>query len=592
MSYEYSSESRRFDVPNPFQVENLFRFTAGGILLLGGFLLLLVSRGKLVAHTSLLSVAPVAIGIYLIVHGVAYIAIAMTHLRFFFGRGEPSGLAPEVNGETGGASRDSEGIKETMRQNTLIFKEPTGALNGLLYSTLPQLIFAPPSIQSHAQRQFQTVVAMAVTLVSLLVAWIGFPSGPQSAWLGLFYFLFSAFLLIRPMRYGVAPQASLQIRGLLVLILVAIFGPVLIPLIASHLPDISPLSLNGQAFFLLLAALSAVVLFFVALIKQLIAPPSTSMGCDTHTVSFNAHPKQLLDELDREMQNNWTEKIPNRRYAKVLPVLAGSNGEFFGESLEETQPMPSKNLRRFDLASCFAQPRYKCLGWLNILGLALMLIAVIALVTFGVGFDPNRIELGIFTFATFGFALLIVAHFCFKAGHQLWERFEFLSELVWVEMKGNYQAAKVDFGSQLTDHVQTQKHTTNIETMTLRVWVVEIDTVCFGKNGVRTIVGMRGLPDKSRYLASHLAQFAGKQSVIVAPTTQEDMHKIAALGVLNKLGSAQTIAPSIKEHIQASELAQSDAALKHGRRCAQCTTDNDHDALFCTVCGSAFINLI
>ena len=43
MSYEYSSESRSLDFPNPFKVENLFRFVGGLILLAGGFALLLVS---------------------------------------------------------------------------------------------------------------------------------------------------------------------------------------------------------------------------------------------------------------------------------------------------------------------------------------------------------------------------------------------------------------------------------------------------------------------------------------------------------------------------------------------------------------------
>lgn len=585
MSYEYSSESGRLDVPNPFRVENLFHFIASAILLVGGLALLLVSRSNLSVQLSLLSVAPLVVGVYLVLHGIGYAARAMTQLRFFFGRGEPRGLAQEIAGDAGNGNPQSAAIKEAMRQNALAYKEPVGALNGLLYSVLPHLIFAPHPIQMIAQRQFQTAVAMGVTLLSFLIAWVGFSNGPQSAWLGLFYFAFSAFLLLRPLEYGDVSQTSLGVHGLVVLILAAIFGPVLIPIVAAKLPDISWLSLNGQTLLLLLAALGAVLLFFIALTKQLIAPPRTTMGCETLALSFNAHPKQLLDELDRELQANWVEKIPNRRYEKKLPGLTASSGEFISEILEETQPMPAESLRRFDFANCFTQPRYQWLAWFNIFGLVLMLIAVVALVLFGAWIKPAADDPKIMAFATFGTAMLLVAHFCFKAGHRLWERFDFLSELVWVEMKGNYQSAKMDFGNQLTDHIKTQKQIINIETMTLRVWVAQIETVSFGKGAPRWLVGMAGLPDKARQLSDHLNQFAGNQSMIVAPTAQADIQKIGTLGALNKFGGNATT--TLPKEMQALLVQQAGTVATASQQCGQCGTSNDAYSLFCTNCGAA-----
>lgn len=338
MSYEYSSESGRLDFPNPFRAENVFRFIGGAILLMGGIVLLLTSRGNLAASLSLWSAAPLLIGVLLLVHGIGYVARAMAQLRFFFGRGEPRSLAPDLATDEGGVNERSSALKETLRQNALVFQEPVGALNGLLYTLLPRLIYAPTPIQAIAQRQFQTALAMAVTLLSLLVAWVGFGGSRQASWLGLFYFCFAGFLLIRPLELGAQARANLDVRGLVVLILVALFGPVLIPFVAGGLPDISWLSLNGQTFLLLLAALAAVGLFFLALTKQLSAPPTTTMGCETSTLSFNAHPKQLMDELERELQRNWVEKVPNRRYLKVLPVLHGASGVFSGDVMEETQP--------------------------------------------------------------------------------------------------------------------------------------------------------------------------------------------------------------------------------------------------------------
>lgn len=589
MSYEYSSESRSLDFPNPFKVENLFRLTGGAMLLAGGLLLLLTSRGNLASSLSLWSAAPLLIGVLLLLHGIGYVARAMAQLRFFFGRGEPLSLAPDLTQEEGGVNAQSAGLKETMRQNALTFQEPVGALNGLLYTALPQLIYAPLPIQAIAQRQFQTALAMGVTLLSLLVAWVGFGASPHSGWLGLFYFCFAAFLLVRPLELGAQARANLGVRGLVVLILVAIFGPVLIPFVAGALPDISWLSLNGQTFFLLLAALVAVGLFFVALTKQLVAPPSTTMGCETSTLSFNAHPKQLMDEFDRELQRSWVEKVPNRRYLKVLPVLHGASGVFSGDVMEETQPFSPSTQPRLDLGTCLREPRYQYLAFLNVLGLGLMAIAVVALVVFGNSVNPHTIERSVFTYATFGAAMLLVAHFCFKAGHLLWARFDFLSELVWVEMRGNYNSAKFDYGNQFTDHIKTEKDIVNIETMTLRVWVAQIETVSFGKGSRRFLVGMRGLPDKAGYLCAHLTQFVGNQSMIIAPSSSADMQKIAALKAINQFSNTPGApAPALGANA-ATMLAMMGApgALPAPRVCAACGTANEADASFCTHCGAA-----
>lgn len=77
-------------------------------------------------------------------------------------------------------------------------------------------------------------------------------------------------------------------------------------------------------------------------------------------------------------------------------------------------------------------------------------------------------------YLTLGLAGLTLGGFCLRVGHPLWGRFDFKSQLIWVTMEGNYQAAKIAFGNQFTDRIKTQKQVINIETMTLRVWVAEL----------------------------------------------------------------------------------------------------------------------
>lgn len=49
-----------------------------------------------------------------------------------------------------------------MRQRALEFREPSGPLNGLLYSWIHDLIYSPAPIQYLAQRQFQNGLTMTV----------------------------------------------------------------------------------------------------------------------------------------------------------------------------------------------------------------------------------------------------------------------------------------------------------------------------------------------------------------------------------------------------------------------------------------------
>lgn len=515
MAYEYSGQGSRFDFSNPFYAENWFLAAVCAISLL-------LSRGSIAAHQGLASWLPLLLGLGLLVLGLRFGQRMLAQLRFFFGRGEPAGLAPELAPDRTGRSEQSEHLKKELRQNALEFAEPTGPLNGLLYSTLRDVIYAPAQVQHTAQRQFQTAIAIGVTLLSFLVAWIGFSDAQQAAWMGLFYFLFSVFLLVRPLDFQ--SHAKVGMGSLIVLIPVAIFAPVLLPLVAAHLPDITWLSLAGQTLFLLLASLVAVGLYFLALVAQMNPPPATDMARETATLSINCHPKQLLDEVDRNLQDAWTERIPNRRYARILPIINATAGPFSAELIEETQPMPASR-ERIGLGAALTLPRFRWIALLEALGVAMVLLGVAWLAVFGARFDPATHDPHLFSLLTLGLAMLTLSHYCLKVGHALWARIDFVSRVVWIETEGNYQTAEVNLGNDFTSQMKTAKRITNIETMTLRVWAAELDSVIFGKhssNGrpsVRQVYGLRGAQDYARPMLQHLVEFAQQQSVIVAPTT-------------------------------------------------------------------------
>jgi hypothetical protein len=581
MSYEFNSESKKLDVPNPYRVENYFRFIAAGLLFVGSGTLLFLGREGIAEHVTVGTILPILLGIVLMVIGINYAARAASQLRFYFGRGKPQGLAPELSVDQVGDSDRAKGLKETMRQNAITFEEPVGALNGILYSWIPDLIFAPKPIQIVAQRQFQTALTMLITLISFLVTWIGFPSGTSTAWLGMFFFLFTATLLIKPLEAGVGTKVNLGMKGLIGLVLVAVLGPVLVPMVAGKLPDISWLSTNLQTLLMLITSMGAVFIFFVALTKQSFAPPNTTMACEQAALSMNSAPKQLVDEIDRLQQTRWVEQIPNRRYTKIDPDTSGNSGAFAGEFLEESQPMPREDLRRLDFSTSFSEARYKWLSYLNVLGIVMILLATGFLVTFGALLKPHGLELTLIHYVTIGLSFLLVGGFCIKSGHFLWGRFDFVSEVVWIELKGNYQSAKLDYGNSLTDKVRTQKQLINIESMTLRVWVAQLDTVTFGKESQRLVIGIRGLPDTANYIKEHIVKFANDQSIMVAPSAEVDIQKVATLGAINKLGGGAGGEHSVLRAIAAATADSSDTFV-----CPSCKAATDKDSLFCNRCGT------
>jgi len=538
MAYDYNSQDDRFDVPNPYRVENFFSFCAAITLIAGGLILLLLARDSL-SSGSIVAMSPLMIGVAMLIHGLVMGAKAMSRLRFFFGRGEPANMAHNLTTDQVGTTEDANSLKDLLRHSSLVFREPTGPLNGVLYSFFPNLIFSPQYVQTVAQRQFQNGLAFLITLASLMVSLVG-TNEETVGWLGLFYFGMALFILLKPIEKGAAGESGLGFKGLVGLILLAILGPVIIPMIANGAIAPHWFPGMGQAVIVMVTSLIAIVLFFRAVLRQsLKAPPQANMAVVQDALTMNSHPKQILDELERRMQDQWVASLPNRRYARLIPEVLPNvqSGSFEGELLEETQPIPNSEIKSMTWRSCFSEPRFQWLGWLNSYGVVMMLIAVVSMVVFAEKFFTEQgVNTQIFGFATLGISMWTLGNFCFRAGNVLWGRFDFLSKLIWVEMKGNYQSAQMDYGNQFTDKIKTQKQVINIESMTLRVWIAEVETVTFGKGAERTILGMRGLKDEAEGLHAHLKDFAQQQSMIVAPTSTVDLQRANSLGVMNQVG--------------------------------------------------------
>jgi len=589
LAYDYSSDNKRLELPNPFRVENTFLFACAAITLAGGVTGLLWARDAIQSHATRLGIAPLLVGVALLAAGFSFAVIAARRLRFFFGRGRPRSLAPEVAiGATGNSPR-ADFYKTTLRQGGLEYPEPQGALNGVLYHAVPRLITAPVVVQELAQRHFFNALSFLVTLASFLFAWGLFGTETTRPLISIVYFVFGAAVLLRPLVSG--NQADLGTGSLIALVVAAIVGPVAAGLLGASLPSVR-YSVTSQALFLLVCALVAVILILCALHAQLDASPQTERSCEQRTLSMNGPPASLITELDRTLQDQWVEKIPNRRYTRIEPVTEGAagSGRFAGELLEETQPMPMSGTAAVTLGSALREPRHSWLVMLDLYGTLLTVIGVICALVYVRSFDPSRVlSEGWGSTATVGYAAvcLATAAFCFQSAGAIWGRFNFESALVWVELLGTWQSSRIGTGNQMTSRLQTSNDVVRVESMTLRVWRARVESVVFGKDGQRQVTAMYATSQEAARLAGDLEAFAHRQSVFVAPRAQEDQQRIAALQATESLLGGDV--PARVDALASAPAAPLVTATPTPptRFCTACGARAAADAKFCSACGTA-----
>lgn len=585
MSYEFNPESKLFEFPNPYKIENIALLVAGALLVLAGVGALLAARAHFAHGADLAVLKVVAIAVILLLMGIGCLAWAFTQLRFFFGRNRPDSLAPLVASDSDGDSRDAVAYKETLRQNAITYPEPRGALNGLLYSLLPSLIFAPNVIRLAAQAQFYNFLVLAATFVSFLVCWLVFGHSPAAGWIGLAYGVFAWLQIMRPMvrdSAGGRLERQVGIGSLIGLILLAVLGPVVLGMVAGSLPSLGPLSVNGVVLVALLCALLSCAVFGMALKNQLrAAPAAVGAARVTETVTMNAHPNKLVEELDRILMERWYGNIPNRRYARHSPQVNGRQGQFTAELLEETQPRPHAGGVAHSLGQALASPRFFWLTCLTMLGLACVAAGAVASFVVSkqiLSGDPAASAL------EFSLSQFVVGWFCLRSAHILWGRFDFVSELIWVDINGSYESAQMHVGNQMTSQIHSSKSVINIEAMTMRVWVSEIDSVIFSKDGGRQLVGMRGLPAIAEELGKSLKGFGETRTTIVAPSAPQDLERARDLSVIGKvLGGDDPL--NLRGMLGVSPAAAVTAsAAPFCKRCGGGMAATDR---FCSSCGAA-----
>lgn len=566
MSYEFnSSDSLLNDFPNPHKFENTFMFITAAVTMAGAIGVVLTAKKLFQTHSDVLAAVTLALAMVLGGVSIKLLIKALSQVRFYLGRKFPLGLAGELPVKECGVGVGTEELLDTMRHRAIDFPEPKGALNGVLYSLVKDLITSPTQVQAAAVLHFHSLLSLAALLVSLTVSFFVFAGTPHEGVASWLYLPMTGLSLLTPFmqqdrlsmdaKPDVQAQASAAngaLYKLMGLVLFSIMAPVVIPRVVPVLP-VPPMWIAPA--LLLAGSLVASSLFFFALTARLDRATHTDVSCEQTTIAMNCAPAQLWTAISRDFQSSWERNIPNRAYANIPPdVSEGERGSFGGYIVEETQPVPTSTTQYRTWSEAFQVTSARLLLLLGAWGVACATAASVIAAYYAADF-ANMERMQISRVILVVIALCMVVVLSHKTGHLLWSRMQFKSRVYWIETSGTYQTSKIAIGNQFKGHTQSSSTLTRIEDATLRVWVTDIVSVVFGKDGHRSIIAMASADGVAKSMADRLKAFAADQSSVATPTSHRDLERAQSIGALDAAVRSAVAAAQVEE-LQRAALRQ------------------------------------
>lgn len=547
MSYEYGTGQQGLNYPNPYTIQNKFLFFKVILFSISSLVLFFLSKNNLDKELYAKMSVELIFSFLFLGYAISIGLSLSKQVRVFFGRGQPASLAPEVPIDHVGTSNAANFLKETIRQGALSLETPNVPFSGFLYNWLKDLIIAPKEIRTLTEHVFGNIIKIFILLSCFLLSSLFAYNTNAIAYLGLFFILVTSFLVIKPLIKTGFNEINITLNSFWKLLFLSIGFPIAILLINKvyphKLPDLDSFNFSMQSFIILIIILFAELLNLWSLKNQLSKPDGITTAFEQKAVSFNAHPNQILVEIERNLQSNWVAAIPNRVYAKIIPQISNdTTGNFYGFVMQETQPMvPEDKNKTLTIGEAINDIKMSKLLYVELLGFLLNLICLSFIFSsiYNMELDSNNSLYGI-SWLPLNVSFLALSSYLSKVCHELWGRFDFESILYIFEWQGNFNKAKMNFGNHLKDTIQAEKNIINIEDMTLRVWITQLNTVVFGhginsENNPRKIVKMVGLKEDSKNWLNHIVSFAESQSMILKPTSKSDFNNANSLSQLNKL---------------------------------------------------------
>ncbi len=588
MAYRWRVDGPAFEFPTPFGTENRFLKLRGYLLIALALLVLVVvsfvgqdgpDRPAVVLDKipEPASVWPHVFGALLLaLWGVLDLLQATRQSVVLLTPGQPASLAAEVSREATGASPGASWLTQTLGEG----EPPPGELTRPYLRALrllgPHLASAPRPLQVYLRLRISHAVLAGGLALLLALGAVGLAAQPPAlAFVALVVMATMAGFLMRDLLLPDEPAVPTWALGLIWLaavLLAAVLAwfAAVIPL-ADKLPR---LGLPLAAAVLLGGVLLAEGLALLAARTHVEAPRAARLASEEVTVGFDAHPSQLLQEVDRELSRRWSDGVPNRRYAWLPPKIdaTAEEGSFTATVLEESQPLMAA--RAPGSASPLAAARRRGALVIDLLGWVLSVSgAVLWLATAYTHMRDSGVS---WTAASVGLACLLAGQHALRVAHLLWSRLEVDSSVVWLDIKGAWfrlpgaPAATADAGGWARNEPAV-----GVENLVLRACAAQVRSVFYAAGtyelGSRTLLNVMPQPKTASVWTALARDFAGKAGT--SPTAANPAVVAARIRARERRLAQQADGGAA-------------AARRPARFCPACGTPVLAGARFCQSCGN------
>ena len=513
MVYRWNVDGTSLEFPTPYTVENRFLTLRGyaliALALLMSLIIAFVSDDSANRPAVVLEDLPepasalphVLAALLMAALGALNLWQARRQSALKMVPGQPASLMSEVPHEATGASPGAPWLMQALTRGVATAAVPGSPYARLLRRLGNDLATAPSTL--HACMRVRLAHLLLLICVALLLGVAAVVctvlAKPVALALvsGVVLLLLATVAarhVLQPLQPALAPWAV----AALVLLGCAVAAP--LAWFAADLPGAGTwprLAMPAAAAALLGLSMLFELMALLAARRHIIAPRPARLVPEELTVSFDADPAALFNEIDRELHRRWAEGIPSRRYSRQPPVVDASadEGPVAACVLEESQPLTSADTgaARSPVAPS-VQTRWVWL--LNALGLAVTVTGGLLLAW------AARAHLQDSTASWLPFSLgavcVLTGGYALRIGHLLWSRVEVDSAITWLDLKGTFvrasgAAAAAAAAAAVPSRSQGGRPV-GIEELTVKAWVVLARSVFYaaGSHGIgsRTLVAL------------------------------------------------------------------------------------------------------
>ena len=587
MVYRWNVEGTSLEFPTPYTVENRFLTLRGYALIALALLLSLMvaSVGDNSANQPVVALEELPAPASAVPHVLAALLMAVLGaLNLWQARrqstlkmvpGQPASLMSEVAHEASGASPGAPWLMQALTRGVATAAVPGSPYARLLRRLGNDLATAPSTLHACMRVRLAHLLLLVCVTLLLGLATVACTLLAKPVALALVSGVVLLLLATVAARHVLQPwQPALAPWAVAVLLLLGCAVAAPLAWFAADLPGAGTwprLALPAAAAALLGLSVLFELLALLAARRHIIAPRPARLVPEELTVSFDADPAALFNEVDRELHRRWAEGIPNRRYCRQ-PLVVDANadeGPVASCVLEESQPLTSADSgnSRSPVAPS-VQTRWVWL--LDALGLAVT-VAGGLLLAWAARAHLQDATASWLPFSVGG-ACVLVGGYALRIGHLLWSRVEVDSTIIWLDFKGTFvRAAGAAPAAALPSRAQGSRPL-GIEALTVKACVVLARSVFYaaGSHGIgsRTLVA---LVQDSKSSASWIALVQGfvRNAALVAGEASPGLQEARA-----RVRERRVVEPG-------------DIQKPPARSCAGCGTPLLAGARFCQHCGAS-----